>query len=254
MPATTLPVIQLIALLFTIVLLSRLLLSGLFLKYRWFTALVTVGLIRYALPVIPVSKTSYAYLWMGSEVVMWALYAMALYELYTLVLERFPGIRTLTGWMFLASLILATILAMLALQAGSSAKPPDTLMLFLTAERSVLSALAVLVLMMTAFLTWFPVRLPRNLVWHSILFAVYFFLKAGTLLVRNLYGHETTRLLSNTAIPIIGSICMVLWAVMLKPAGEQTFASIGHRWNQEEEDRLLDQLKEINTSLSRLSR
>lgn len=254
MSSITISAFQIISFVLTATVLARLLWSRLFLKYRWFSAFLFFGLARYFI-LIPVSRKAYALMWMVTEAMLWAFYFLALYELYTLVLERFPGIRTMTGWMFAASIVAATATAIVLSYAGTgTAKAPDTLMLFLMAERGVLSALAVLVLLMTAFLTWFPVPLPRNLVWHSLLFAIYFFLKAGTLLARNLYGHEATRVVSNTVIPVVGWACLLLWAVVLSRSGEEAMTKVGHRWNQDEEDRLLGQLKDINASLGRLSR
>ncbi len=244
-----------ISLLLCAVVAWRLFRSGLYLKYPYFVAFLCFSVVRLLVLKLPLSRRLYAEIWMATEALLWIFYVLILLELYTLVLERYKGIQSLGKWIFHGSVGLALFIAALSLYPKlGTGQQNDFLMLFMIAERGILCALALLTLLMTAFLAWFPVPLPRNVILHSVLFAFYFFSKAAALLVRNLMGHAAAQGGTSFAILAVGWICMVLWAWLLTPDGEDTEARVHHRWNEEEEERLLDQLKLINSSLSRSTR
>ncbi len=230
----------------------RLVRNGLYIRYPYFCAFLVLSVIRLILFQLPFNRHQYAIVWLTTEALVWIFYVLILLELYTLVLSRYKGIQSLSRWIFHGSMALALAVAAISLYPRfGSGGPNDFLMVFMIAERGILSALAVMTLLMTAFLTWFPVPLPRNVILHSILFAFYFFSKAAALLVRNMLGHEGAKAVTNLGILAVGAVCMVLWAWLLTPAGEVVEARVGHRWNEDEEEKLLDQLKSINSSLSR---
>src|ERR1700676_149499 len=105
------------------------------------------------------------------------------------------------------------------------------------------------VLMLTAFLVYYPVPVNRNLVVYLIGYTVYFMAKAGGLLILNI-NYAWLRQVG--FIVVAGStVSMLFWLVGLRRKGEEMKMAIGHRWNRESQDRMLAQLKAINMSLIR---
>lgn len=241
-----------VSMILTVFVVARLLAAGLHKKYPSFFLFLSFSIFRMVFLYAPWSRWTYAVFWMASEALAWIFYVLVLIELYTLVLSQYPGIQSLGRWIFHGSVGISLLIAAVTLYPEtSSGKPPDILMLFMIAERGILSALAILTLLIIAFLTWFPVPLPRNVVLHSILFAIYFFSKAAALLVRNVLGHQASHRATTLAFIGVGWLCMLLWALLMTARGEDVEARVGHRWNEDDEDRLLGQLRQINSSLSR---
>lgn len=250
---TTEQTLIVVSILMTLTVAARLYVNDIHRNYPAFWSFLLFSIVR-MLVLIPglLSAYTFAVLWMVSEGVAWVFYVLVLMELYTLVLSRYPGIQSLSRWIFHGSVGVSLVIAAFTLYPDlGGGRPPDVLMLFMIAERGILAGLAVLTLLIIGFLTWFPVPLPRNVVLHSILFAFYFFSKAAALLVRNVMGHRASERWTTIAIMGVGWVCMLLWALLMTREGEGVEARVGHRWNEDEEDRLLDQLREINSSLSR---
>lgn len=243
-------IFSLISLLLLTAVAFRLLTSKLYRSYPYFSGFIAVAIVRGSISLFPLPKNLYAEFFMITEVLIWIFYVLILMELYSLVLARYQGIQSLGKWIFHGSVAVSLLIAMATLYPKLGSNGKDMLMLFFVGERGILSALALLTLLMTAFLTWFPVPLPRNVILHSIVFASYFFSKAAVLLVRNIAGHKVASGTSLTLF-VIGWICMALWAIFLTPEGEHVEARVRRTWNEDEEDRLLDQLKSINATLSR---
>jgi hypothetical protein len=81
---------------------------------------------------------------------------------------------------------------------------------------------------------------------------VYFLVKASSIFVYNL-GYYWNRILGN--IWLAASLaCLVFWLFALNRRGETKTVVIGHQWNPTDEQRLLAQLKAINSSLLRAAR
>ncbi len=116
-------------------------------------------------------------------------------------------------------------------------------------DRALVTSLLIFVLLLTAFLTYYPIPINRNLVVYSIGYAAYFAAKASVLLVVNIshaWYHQF-----GIAVVTASTLGMLFWLVGLRREGEEKTLVIGHRWNRENQDQLLAQLKAINASLLR---
>lgn len=241
---------------FTLLLAVRLWASGLSAIYRAFQFFLVFSVLRGLIPaVFPMTRSQYGNFYGFTEIASLIFYFLVTLEIYARVFEKFPGIESFSRWAVSGFLALSMVLAMLTLYPDVTARTNPTALDFLRIiERGVLSGLVFLILMMSVFLSWYPIVLARNIVVHSLLFAVYFTMKAGVFLLQNMANPIMVMRSVNLALFVVGNICMLLWMLLLRPQGEKREVKVGYGWDQEEEDRLIGQLRRINSTLSRTHR
>ncbi|MBI3209333.1 MAG: hypothetical protein HYZ37_10600 [Candidatus Solibacter usitatus] len=233
----------------------KLMVTGLGKTYPGFTCFLFLGVTRTVLAkTIPMSGTRYAEFYMGWEALFWIVFVFVVLEIHSRVLSGFVGIRTLGRWVIAGSLTVSLVLTAITLPFDMAARGEFNLFeYFLVAERGVMLGLVFLIVLQMWFLTWYPVRLSRNIVLHASLFAVYFLCKAGVLLVQNLGKQQVSQGLNlawmSTAIAV-----QLVWLLFFTPRGEQTEMIVGHRWNLESEQQLLAQLQTVNAAIARSAR
>ncbi len=202
----------------------------------------------------PTNRTIYGYLFIPSEVVLWVFYVLVVLELYRLVLRDFKGIATLSRWVLLGALSLSVVLSLVSLAPDLSTQQiyPILQAVFVTG-RAICSSLAIFLLLITAFLVLYPVPLSRNVIVHTVIYAVYFLSLTMTYFVRNVVGPEIVLPL-NIVLQAVTVLTLLAWIVLLSPAGEQVVISVRPRWAPEEERRLVRNLDSINAALLRAAR
>jgi hypothetical protein len=238
--------------------------TGLRRTYKFFAAYLLFRILRSTLLEIGplfisdakfVGSNLYAQLWMATEPVLWILYVLVVLELCSLVFQKYKGIASLGRWVVLAGLALALVLASVSLSAdlSNTSEQFPILRYFFAIGRGVLSSLVIFLLCITAFLAWCPVPLNRNIVLHTIVYAVYFLGTALTFLLRNLSG-STVTMYANIAMLSVSIACLAIWIVKLDAKGERRSVTLRHRWEAGQEQRVVDQLAAINSSLMRTAR
>ena len=197
----------------------------------------------------------YAVIWMLTEPLAWLLYVLVVLELYGLVLQKYKGIATLGRWTLLGALAVSILVSLLTLFPSlSPAGGRYPILLFYTlVKRGVISSLAVFLLLITAFLVWYPVPLSRNIVLYATVYFVYFLCSTTALFIRYVSGHEVTRTVS-TVLLGVENACLFVWILFLNQAGEARTVVIAHQWRLEDEERLSEQLNAINATLLRTAR
>lgn len=226
-------------------------------SYPAFTAFLVFSVARVVvLGLVKMGPTMYRYYYIGTEAVQLGLYILMVLELYRHVFNQYPGIRTVSQWVLGGALAASLVVSFLTLSADMAGRPRLPLAMldqFMIAERGVVSTLVLMMLVVTAFLAYYPVRLPLNLVVHSGVFAVYFLSKSGMILYRNITAEKIDRTISLGIMGLAG-ICLCTWLVMLSRKGEAKSTVVGHLWDRGEEERLIAQLKGVNSALARMSR
>lgn len=258
MPLFTTPegALWLVNILLTVGLALRLWQLGLYRSYPFFAIFLIFAVLRSAMlfALAPGSK-AYGVGWAYSEWALWLLYTLVTMEVYSLVLIKFPGIQTVGRWVLVGALVMGLCFALITLQPELRTRMNARMdmYLLLMMERGVLTGLSVVVLIMSGFLLWFPVSLPRNVVVHSLLFAIYFLSKGFALLLRSLAGHAYLKITS-VALLCLGAACLISWITLLRRQDDDLDVKVGHRWNREREEDLIGQLQGINDSLGKLVR
>lgn len=192
--------------------------------------------------------------YMMLQPMLWIFYFLVTLELYRGVLSRFRGISRVVQRVLVAGLLLSVlasfsgIFADLQLDRHASA----AYILFVTAgHRSVVGSLTLFLLILTAFLAWFPIPISRNAILHTTLFFNYFlFLTVGHL-YRNLTGTAVTPAV-NLSLALLTNICLGLWIWRLRPEGEQPPKPPGK--NLPASGWLVEQMEALNRVLLRTPR
>lgn len=241
-----------------VVLLVRFFTIGLFQTYRWFGIYLLADLTE-SLFFLYFLQTHalrlYAETYMAGQALKMFLSIFVLLELYRVSLASRPAIarfgRQTVGYALAAAAAIAVF--GLLLDRSAPKDQPPLLYRYYAVERTMdLWALLFLVLI-TAFMLWFPVNLMRNAAFYLLGFMVYFSSQSAGLLVVNLLKHRYQT--SVDAVMLSVSLgCLLLWIVALRRENEDQATVIGHRWDPSEAARLAGQLDAINASLLRLSR
>ena len=238
------------------ILIVKLLILRLHLKYKWFFSYLVIRLARaLVLACLPMRQNAYGWTYVATEPVIWVLYVLVVLELYALVLKDYPGIRSLSRWVLIFGLAASTVLSMLSLVVDLSGAPPRyPILLYMSVmERGVVTSLVFFLLLITGFLVWYPVPLCRNVVSYCLGYAVSFLAFSLVVLIRNVSGYGFVRPLS-TALQAVGLACLVFWIAAINRRGESVPTVLGHRWRPGEEEHLVGQLDAINQSLLKAAR
>jgi hypothetical protein len=109
----------------------------------------------------------------------------------------------------------------------------------------------IFLVLISLFMTWFPVQLKRNDVFYIVGFAVYSFTRSAGLFLTNVLP-ERFRVPLSIAMMIGVSGCLLVWLVAIQPKRKDATTVTGHRWNPGAMERLSTQLDAINARLTRL--
>jgi hypothetical protein len=229
-----------------LVLIVRLWNAGLHRVYPYFFGYLLADFIEEAIFwAIPYRSRSYVYFWLVSEGIDACFYALIVSELYKIVLRDLPGIASISRRYLKVTLAIAIATSLLLLRLEEA--PANVVSTFLVIERAIVFSVVIFILLVTAFLVYYPISLNRNVVAYSVGYAVYFLCKATGLFIRTL-GHYVLREI-NTILIAVSAACLVFWAITLSRRGEERLVVVGHQWNRDDEQRLLSKIRAINDNL-----
>jgi len=225
--------------------------TGLFRNYPYFFCYLLLDALQTLVgPFLPYDSHVYRYWWLVTQALLTSFCALIVLELYALVLRDLTGLASASRRYVKICLGIAILASLLLLRVEKT--PHDIFNAFLIIDRAIVTSLLIFVLFLTAFLVYYPIPINRNLVVYSMGYAVYFLIKASGLLAVNVTysGHRQFSM----ALLIASTASMLFWLVGLSRQGEEKTLVIGHRWNREDQDKVLERLKAINASLLRTGR
>lgn len=233
-----------------VVLVVRLFVSGLYRRYKYFFLYLIADLIASAEPyLIPFRSNLYGHVFLATESLMVCFYALIVFELYSVVLRDLKGIARVAQRYTAGALAISLVIAFLLRTALPH--PRGILEEFFYFEAAVVLSLVVFMLLITAFVVYYPIPLHRNALTYSIGYAVYFLSKAALLFLNNAASSDWMRACSTAALAI-STACVVFWAIYLNTEGERRTMVAGHRWSTTgNQDQVLKRLRELNDSLLR---
>ena len=224
----------------------RVIMTGLFRTYPYFFGFLLVASLQAVIsPFLSPNSPSYVYPYLITQGLLTCFCALIVLELYTLILRDLRGLASASRRYLKLCLGLAIIGSLLLLLLERT--PTSIVTTFTVIDRALVTSMLIFVLMLTGFLVYYPVPINRNLVVYSIGYAVYFIAKASGLLMLNITW------LRQFGFVVVGActLSMLFWLVGLRREGEEKVLVIGHRWNRQNQDQVLAQLKAINASLLR---
>jgi len=235
---------------------ARLYRLGLHRVYRFFFWYLALRTLRSGVLLFLRSwPAAYGWAWVLTQPLVWVLYVLIVLELYSLAFKDFRGIYTVSRRLMAGALGLAvciSALSFLATRANPVERYP-VILYYTLIERGIDLSLVVFLFILAGFLVWYPVPLSRNALAHTMVYCVFFLSDTAALLIRNVLGTQVNRSV-NTGILAISSLCVLLWLFLFTREGETRKAALRHRVPPEEALRLIEQLRELNTSLSRSAR
>jgi len=222
--------------------------------YRFFFAYLVLTTAR-SLLLLPfnVRENTYGLIYLATLPILWVFYILIVLELYSLVLQNYSGIYSLGRWTLYGALFFSVTVSVLTLIPSWGNEASKLLFWCTTVERGVDFSLVIFLLLILIFLTRYPVALNRNIIVHCIVYTVFFLCTSMTILVRNVVGHELMRQLKNV-LQVISAGCYLVWIFFLTRAGESRVTMLRHNWTPDDEQRLIEQLNNINDTLLRAAR
>jgi hypothetical protein len=219
--------------------------------YPYFTVYLVLELIQTLIPVlVPLQTRAYRDLFVISQSLIVAFYALVVLELYSIILRDLAGIARVARRYVRITLILAVVIAVLPLPLERNTA---TMTGYLFAyERTVMLSLVVFLLLIVGFLLYYPVPLGRNVIVYMAGYAAFFLTATTVTLIQNL-GYFWDRLLGGINMGVFVA-CLILWLLLLNKQGEEKRVVVGHKWNPGDDQRVLAQLAAINASLLRSAR
>ena len=237
----------------SLLLLSKLYVSNLSDKYRYFSFLIGGETLRIIyMESLPRPSNLYGYSYYATAAVMWVLLVLVVLEFFQLVLKDHVGIATAgkkaVNWALMLSGAIAAITLLFDLQSRST---EAALLYNLTLlERMVTTSLFVLLICLILFASHFPIPVSRNLRVHASILAVYLGVRTAIFFIRLIFGLEMLATV-NVALHVLSLATLIGWTVLLTPAGEIVHA---RKPASASEQRLLAQLEAINETLMRSAR
>jgi hypothetical protein len=241
----------------SLLLLVRLASVGLVSAYRWLFGYAVFIFIRGIVPLIAGRFTRgwdqngyyYSYWWASTELIQWFFLVILVLDLCAAIFQDFPSLASFGGRIYRVALGAAISVSLASLFFSGLPEDQTLLYVFIALQRVVLTSLLLVILALLFSLTWFRVNVRRNTLVHAVIFFVYFFAKAGIAFIVQTMGIEI-RAGTNMVLVMVADLCLLAWIVGLRPEGEKVELRVGHRWNPEEGERLVQQLAKLNDSLA----
>jgi hypothetical protein len=248
---------QILALVGCILTAYKFLRIGLYRRYRVFFSLLLFQTVNTSWPffVNDVRSPAYAYLWAITEPITWIFYALAVLELYRLVLEKHRGLYSLGRWTMYVAMAVAILLSILTLLPHFTPDTPQEsrkLGYFYAVERGIFLTLTIFILLMLLFLSRYPITLSRNVLVHTGLYSFYFISQTLATLLLTMFGLRLMHS-ANILVSAATALCLFLWFLLLTRKGEEIQTHIP-LFGAEQERRALQELDGLNQTLLKAAR
>lgn len=239
-----------------IVLLWRLFHAEFYRTYRplfWYWMVQAVG--SAAALSAPMYTYQYLYVYWAVETITILAAVLVVQDLFRITFLEHPAVASFAKRGVLAALAIAAAVALSGIRLDSTILPGQypAIHRFATFERSMNFVILLFLLIFSALLVWFPIKVRRNIVVYISGFLLFSASRSIGLLLSNLLPPGDTRLVS-TVLLALTLTCLVIWIIGLQPEGELVTATPGYRRNPETMQRLSHQLDSINAALSRFVR
>jgi hypothetical protein len=217
--------------------------------------LIAVAAMNFAFGVVDYTSSLYFWLYLAFEPAKCVFGVLAVRELFALVFNEYPGIRSGGRWVMYAAVALSLVVSVAftaSIWSGTASGRSFSHLYYLeTAQRSVVFALALVIVAILVFLSKYPLHLSANTVVSSVCFCTVFLSETLQQLIDTLQPVLRNPVVDVTESAFI-SLALLAWALMLRPERQQAAAKIS--FSGPHEDRLLAQLNALNQLMTRSAR
>ena len=239
----------------TLILVASLAYHRLHLVYRFFFVYLAADAIEtIAALIFHENRRIYSEIYFAGQGIRMLLAVFVVLEIYRIALAGQPALARYGKTTVSYVLATAAVVAVAGFWIDQDSGPGRDagVRRFVTFERTMDAWMLLFLLMISAFMIWFPVRLKRNNFLYIGGFVIYFLARSLGLLFSNIAPLLISKL--DNWMVATQIMCLILWTIALQPAGEKISMEVGHRWDPEAAGRLKDQLSAINAALLRMSR
>ena len=232
--------------------------NGLFRIYRFFFAYLAADALETIAGVaFQSNRRVYAEVYFAGQGIKIVLAIFVVLEIHRLMLERHAALanfwRNVVGYVILAAGCAAGL--SVALDRAIPPGRPPLVHRFNTFERTMDLWMLVFLMIAAVFMTWFPLRLPRNRRIYVFGFILYFLARSAGILFRNLAPQWRGPI--DQALLLASVFCLFVWLLVMNPQGEAVHPQTGRGLSHDsarESARFSAQLDAINKKLMNLSR
>jgi len=207
-----------------------------------------------ALMAFPLASRSYAYVYWGAQTINMLMAVFVVLDSCRIALLEHRAVASFARRTVLAVMAIAAAVALSGIRLDLTILPGQYLDVhrFFTFERSMNFLTLLFLLIVSALLLWFPIRVRRNIVVYISGFVLFSASRSFGVLLYNLHPRDG-RLISTVLLGLT-LLCLLIWIVGIEPEGELVTATPGYRRNPETMQRLSHQLDSINAALTRFVR
>jgi len=175
----------------------------------------------------------------------------AVREAIGLVLEEYPGLRTVGRWTMWGAVAVSTLASVVVVGTYWRGPVVRTNLYYIeVATQCLVFGLAVVVASLLIFMSHYPLQLSRNRLVSSIAFGTIVLAEALTLFVDSTAERLNVPAVDMTLV-VFSTICVAAWGTMLGP--QEVVVKPKHS-PTENDARLLQQLASIERALGRVGR
>ncbi len=204
---------------------------------------------------VPMLTHRYMYTYYGTQTIVLFMAVFVVQDLYRIALLEYPAVVSLERRIMIGAMAVSAIVALAGIPLDFTILPGHypAIQRFFTFERIMNFVILMLLLLISGFLLWFPIKVRRNIVVYIFGFVLFHAFRSFGVLLTNLEPQEDTRLISTVLLGLT-LLCLLIWIVGIRPEGERATATPGYRRDPEAMQRLNRQLDAINATLARFVR
>jgi hypothetical protein len=218
-----------------------------------FSYLIVSSLYDSVLSILNQASKTYFWTFMSAEPWLLCVAVLAVREMFALIFEDYPGLRTAGRWALYAALIASLLIFLAFFRLPWAHESPNTRLLFyeLALDRLIHFSLALIIMVQLYFLSHYPLHLDRNTRTASGFFGAMFLVESAAHLLDTLTPNLHLKEVDYFEVAF-SALCFLGWGLMLRGATAPLPRADSARQPREAE--LLQQLESLNEMLSRSGR
>lgn len=212
-----------------------------------------VQLVRTAgMTLLRVNTTAYAVTYIAGLPILLVAYLCVALEIYSHAVESYRGLFIVGRRVMLGVLAVSAMIALLIhlAELGQPGERFQILRAALLVESAVCMMLLLFLVVIAAFLVWYPASVRKNVLLYSFSFSFYMGAQCATIFLRNSDPTAMVRIAS-TARLLLDHLSLAVFAVFLQSAWESERRPSAAGLSAEHRQRLMSQLNHLNATLER---
>jgi hypothetical protein len=210
-----------------------------------------VALLNLALGLQNSDTLNYFYSYWFLEPLKCAVAVVAVRQLFAVIFDNYPGIRTAGRWAMYTGISIAVIVSILVTVWTGGANGRSKIFYLELWQRCIIFPLALVIIAILCCISRYPLHLGRNTLLSSAFFSAIFLSDALRLFLDSLTPY-LYNLYVDRAESVFECIFLLTWAVLLKPQDDTIPARAA--FTTPREDHLLQQLAALNQMMARAAR